>query len=164
MQNIIWALQGHHVKEEENMSFYNKILFPVDLTDASSKIAPHVKGMADQFGAEIHMIYVAHVTQYYDGLYISPYYIGDFETEVVKAARSQLEKFQVEYFKGVSVKTKIITGYPGEEILNYVTSEGIDLIIMGHSREGIKRLILGSVAGNVVKWSPVPVMIVNPHT
>ena len=66
------------------MAFYNKILFPVDLNEASLKIAPHVKEMADRFGAEIHVIYVAHVTQYYDGLYISPYNVGDFEKEVVK--------------------------------------------------------------------------------
>jgi len=42
-------------------------------------------------------------------------------------------------------------------------SEGIDLIIMGHSRKGIKRLMTGSVAAHVVKKSLVPVLIVNPH-
>jgi len=145
------------------MSFYNKILFPIDLTEVSPKIVPHVKEMADQFGAEIHMIYVAHVTQYYDGLYISPSYVGDFETEVVNAARKRLEEFTVENFKDLSVTTKVITGYPGGEILKYVKSEEIDLIIMGHSRKGIKRVIMGSIAGHVVKSSPVPVMIVNPH-
>jgi nucleotide-binding universal stress UspA family protein len=35
---------------------------------------------------------------------------------------------------------------------------------MGHSRKGIKRMITGSVAGHVVKGSPVPVLIVNPDT
>lgn len=43
-----------------------------------------MKEMADQFGAEIHMIYVAHATQYYDGRYLSAYYVVDFEGEVIK--------------------------------------------------------------------------------
>ena len=145
------------------MSIYNKILFPVDLTEGSSTVALHVKEMADKFDAEIYMIYVAHVTQYYNGLYMETTFVGDFETEVKKTGKKRLEEFRSENFKDRLVKVKVITGNPGEEILRYAQSEGIDLIIMGHSRKGIKRLIMGSVAGHVGKSSPVPVMIVSPH-
>jgi nucleotide-binding universal stress UspA family protein len=32
-----------------------------------------------------------------------------------------------------------------------------------HGRKGLEHAIFGSVAENVVKKSPVPVLIVNPH-
>ena len=49
-------------------------------------------------------------------------------------------------------------------IINYVTSKGIDLVIMGtHGRKGLDKVIFGSVAERVVKTAPVPVMVVNPH-
>ena len=58
----------------------------------------------------------------------------------------------------------IILGDAAEEVLNYVQSEGIDLVIMGtHGRKGLEHIIFGSVAERVVKQSPVPVLTVNPY-
>jgi nucleotide-binding universal stress UspA family protein len=150
-------------KKEDNMISYNKILFPVDFSEASPKIALHVNEVADKFGAEVHIIYVAHVSDYYNGIYLPSPYMLNFEAEVIKKAKIQLQEFQTANFKDRSVTAKVISGYPGETIINYAQSQGIDLIIMGHSRKGIKRLMMGSVAGHVVKISPVPVLIVNPQ-
>ncbi len=55
----------------------------------------------------------------------------------------------------------VATGNAGEEILRHAKLGKMDLVIMGHSRKGIERLILGSVSDYVVKRSSVPVMIVN---
>jgi nucleotide-binding universal stress UspA family protein len=109
------------------------------------------------------MIYVAHVRTYYAGIEISSSRLVDFEAEVIRSAEKQLQEFVAAYFKGRTVTEKVIVGHPGELILTYVQAEGIDLIVMGHSRKGIKRMIMGSVAGHVVKGSPVPVLIVNPE-
>ena len=59
--------------------------------------------------------------------------------------------------------TKILVGRPGDEIIGYVKSEDIDMVIMGHSSTGIERAIFGSVAGFLVKYSPVPVMVISPN-
>ena len=146
------------------MLFYKKILFPVDLSEASPKIALHVNAVADKFGAEVYIIYVAHASEYSHGINVPSPYMVDFEGEVIKAAKKRLQEFQTANFKDRPVKVNVVSGgYPGESILNYVQSEGIDLIIMGHSRIGIERLMMGSVAGHVVKRSLIPVLIVNPH-
>jgi len=51
-----------------------------------------------------------------------------------------------------------------QEILKTIDSEGIDLVIMGtHGRKGLKYVFFGSVAENVVKRSPVPVLTINPY-
>ncbi len=59
---------------------------------------------------------------------------------------------------------RIVSGDPATAILKAIDSEGIDLVIMGtNGRKGLEHTIFGSVAENVVKKSPVPVLVVNPY-
>lgn len=142
---------------------FKKILFPVDLSDASSQICPYVLEMAEKFSSEIHLITVVHVTHYYSNLDMSSAYIGNFETEITKGAEKKFHRFVDEHFKNIPVKTKVLIGRPSDEIMSYTRSERIDLLIMGHSSTGIERAIFGSVAGHAVKYSPVPVLVISPE-
>jgi nucleotide-binding universal stress UspA family protein len=57
-----------------------------------------------------------------------------------------------------------VSGDPATEILKTIDSEGINLVIMGtHGRKGLDHTIFGSVAENVMKKSPVPVLVINPY-
>jgi nucleotide-binding universal stress UspA family protein len=146
------------------MEFAKKILFPVDLSEVSPKIAPYVKEVASKFGAEIHLVFVARVLQYFTSIYVPHPSVTNFEAEIVKGAERKLDEFVKEYFQGVSPKVQVILGDAAEEILNYVRSEGIDLIIMGtHGRKGLEKIVFGSVAERVVHKSPVPVLTINPY-
>ena len=142
------------------MEGYKKILFPTDLTEESRIIAGHVKLMAEKFGSEITLIYVANVGHYYSSLEMPTSGLANFETAVLSAAEVQMKTFTEEVFKGMNVKTEIFTGNPADEIVDYAEKNGNDLIIMGHSRAGLERVLLGSVAHRIVKLSPVPVMII----
>jgi nucleotide-binding universal stress UspA family protein len=58
----------------------------------------------------------------------------------------------------------IVSGDPAPAILKTIESEDIDLVVMGsHGRKGLEETIFGSVAENVIKKSPVPVLTVNPY-
>jgi nucleotide-binding universal stress UspA family protein len=62
---------------------------------------------------------------------------------------------------GLTVVTELVEGNPHEEILDYVTEHGIDMVIVGiHGRIGLDRVVTGSVAERVVRRSPVPVLTV----
>jgi nucleotide-binding universal stress UspA family protein len=146
------------------MEFAKKILFPVDLSEVSPKIAPYVKEVASKFEAEVHLLFVARILQHFVSIYVPHPSVRNFEAEIVKGAERKLEEFVEEHFQGVSPKAKVVLGDAAEEILNYVKSEGIDLVIMGtHGRKGLERIVFGSVAERVVKKSPVPVLTVNPY-
>lgn len=55
-------------------------------------------------------------------------------------------------------------GDAAEEILSYIRSARIDLVIIGtHSRKGLERIFFGSVAERVIKMSPTPVLSGNPY-
>ena len=52
-------------------------------------------------------------------------------------------------------------GVPHEFIVKEAKDKAIDLIVMGtHGRSGIKRVLLGSVAQNVIGHAPCPVLVV----
>lgn len=59
---------------------------------------------------------------------------------------------------------KILFGDPAQEILRFIEAEIIGMVIMGtHGRKGLEHVLFGSVAENVVKMSPVPVLTINPY-
>lgn len=52
-------------------------------------------------------------------------------------------------------------GAPHEFIVQEAKDRNIDLILMGtHGRTGLKRVLMGSVAQNVIAHAPCPVMVV----
>jgi len=146
------------------MEEIKKILFPVDLSEASPKIAPRVLMMGRAFQAEVHLLFVVRKLDHFTSIYVPYPSIENFEEELVKGGETKMEEFSSLYFKGYETyKTKVMLGDPADGILSYVEAEKIDLIIMGtHGRKGLERIIFGSVAERVIKLSPVPVMSVNP--
>jgi nucleotide-binding universal stress UspA family protein len=62
---------------------------------------------------------------------------------------------------GTSLETATEVGRPSRTIVDFAEEEGADQIVMGsHGRSGVSRILLGSVAENVVRRSPMPVTIV----
>ena len=61
---------------------------------------------------------------------------------------------------GVSVRALIWEGDPAESIVEAAIAEHVDLIVVGsHQRRGVDRLVMGSVSEQVVRNSPVPVVV-----
>lgn len=62
---------------------------------------------------------------------------------------------------GIAIRTDTRVGEPAETIVEYVTENGIDAVVMGsRGRSGLSRLLLGSVAEYVVRRSPTPVAVI----
>lgn len=62
---------------------------------------------------------------------------------------------------GVELRTAHEVGHPARTIVEYAESHEVDHVVVGsHGRDGISRLLLGSVAETVVRRSPVPVTVV----
>jgi nucleotide-binding universal stress UspA family protein len=62
---------------------------------------------------------------------------------------------------GLEVETAVRQGDPRSAIVDEASEWGADLIVLGsHGRTGIKRWLLGSVAGSVVSHAPCSVEVV----
>ena len=62
---------------------------------------------------------------------------------------------------GVQIRTDTVLGRPSRAIIEYVDEHGVDHVVVGsHGRDGVSRVLLGSVAEVVVRRSTVPVTVV----
>lgn len=63
--------------------------------------------------------------------------------------------------QGSDVTKEYKVGDPPQEIVEYAEENDVDHIVMGsHGRSGVSRVVLGSVAEEVVRRSPIPVTVV----
>lgn len=81
--------------------------------------------------------------------------------ENTRAAGCKLCKKNLGEMKGINVESVLLEGNPSDELIRYAEENEMDIIVMGTlGKTGLDRLLLGSVAGNVVRHSKVPVMVV----
>ena len=151
------------------MSEIKRILFPVDFTENSSKVSPYVLSVSEKYDAEIYLLHVVVDFSQWGGYDISDIRMGryqEFQEEAFKDAEKILERVCEEQLQGcIDFQKRILTGDPAKEILKIIESEDIDMVIMGtHGRKGLEHVFFGSVAENVLRKSPVPVLVINPYT
>ncbi len=149
---------------------FQKILFPVSLTEISPVVAPYVAAMAGRFGAKIHLLHVLRRFDWFVDTYVAQpsetdfkRIATDFEDQLLIRAQQTLDVFKDEHLKDLDiVKSAVVTGTHYKEILGYVAAEKIDLIVMG-SGSPFQKAVFGSVAEKVAKLSPVPVMLIKSN-
>lgn len=62
---------------------------------------------------------------------------------------------------GRELRVDSVVGRPARAIVEYAEEHDVDHIVIGsHGRDGIARVLLGSVAETVIRRSPVPVTVV----
>jgi nucleotide-binding universal stress UspA family protein len=142
-----------------------RILFPIDFTENSFKILPYLFSIARKYDAMIYLLHVVEDFSHWGGFYIPHIPFVQFHEEALKNAERTLDTVCTERLEGYpNLLKKIVFGDPATEILKTIETEGIDLVIMGtHGRKGLDLVFFGSVAENVVKKSPAPVLTINPY-
>ncbi len=149
------------------MDAFKSILYPIALTEISPKIAPYVVTLARQLDAQVHLLHVLRRFDWFVDTYVSdppePDFkriASDFESQVLTQAQKKLESFKKRYLSDIHIaNTAVVSGTHYKQILAYVKSEGIDLIIMGTGTT-MQKVMFGSVAEKVSKLATVPVMLI----
>jgi nucleotide-binding universal stress UspA family protein len=142
-----------------------KILFACDLTENSSKILPYVLSVSEKYNSTIYLLHVVHDLLRWGNLYVPHPSLDVFQKEALEGAEKATDRICEEQLQSCpNFQRRIVSGDPAAEILKTIDSEAIDLVIMGtHGRKGLEHTIFGSVAENVLRKSPVAVLVVNPH-
>ena len=142
-----------------NVSF-KKIMVATDGSVCSRLAANKGIELARLSGGTVYAVYVVS-TEYFSSMAV------DFDWERMHEALKKDGCKAVNYVKGigelenVSVKSILLEGHPADELIRYAEENEMDIIVMGTlGKTGLDRLLLGSVAGNVVRHSKVPVMVV----
>lgn len=81
--------------------------------------------------------------------------------EVTESGKRIIEEAaEVAERHGREIATELRTGGPGREIVRFARENDVDHVLVGgHGRQGVSRLLLGSVSETVVRRSPVPVTV-----
>ncbi len=142
-----------------NVSF-KKIMVATDGSVCSRLAANKGIELARLSGGTVYAVYVVS-TEYFSSMAV------DFDWERMHEALKKDGCKAVNYVKGigelenVNVKSILLEGHPADELIRYAGENEMDIIVMGTlGKTGLDRLLLGSVAGNVVRHSKVPVMVV----
>jgi nucleotide-binding universal stress UspA family protein len=132
------------------------ILHPTDFSDRSDRALILACALARDYGARLIVLHVAPLPTlvYAEGV-VPP----DPEL-TLGAAREQLNRLTVPD-ANVRAERRFEQGDPAAGILRVARELPADLIVMGtHGRTGLRRLLMGSVAEQVVRQAPCPVLTV----
>ncbi len=143
---------------------YKKILVPLDGSDLGESALAHVRPLARCMGSEIVLLRVVSVPVGAYMLVTEPRIIEDATQGVEDEAREYLKNVAAALrADGVKVSIEIGTGAIGDTIQQVAASVHADLIAMcTHGRGGLARLVIGSVADQLVQHSQVPILLVRP--
>jgi nucleotide-binding universal stress UspA family protein len=142
------------------MAKYQRILVPTDGSTEAERVLDHAVDLAMTHDASLHAVYVMNTTSF-TGLPMETAWEGIDDvlrqegSAALETVRESAER------SGIEIDCSLLEGSPAREIVRYADEQDCDLVVMGtHGRGGINRLLLGSVAEQVVRTSPVPVLTV----
>ncbi len=148
---------------------FSKILLAIDGSNSSIYAADYAIDIAKQNDSQLTVLYVIDFYKYpyfLSSTILSPSFGSQKYSEEKKKAEEWVnivkEKF-IQSDNNKNIKTEIIEGTMSvaATIVDYAESLKADLIIVGsRGRTGFKRLLIGSVALDVVKYAHCPVLVI----
>ncbi len=138
------------------------IVVGVDGSTQSRHAAAVAAAMAASMSAALHIVTIVRPPEGWWGVVGSPptatalgNTLSEARTEILDSIISEID------LDGVDYETVEDIGDPGRMLVDYATSAGADVLIIGKRGAGpIERLLLGSVANHVVHDAQCPVLVV----
>lgn len=142
---------------------YQKILVPIDGSEAAELGLQEAIALAKNQAAKIRLLHVVN-----ELIMTLPEAYVDFD-RVIDALRRNGKTILANgeatvRSAGVQVDTMLVEGMgnaAGDQIIQHAKEWGAELIVCGtHGRRGIRRIVLGSDAEHIVRYTPVPILLV----
>jgi nucleotide-binding universal stress UspA family protein len=139
-----------------------RILVPIDFSHNSDVALQYAVELAQPLGASVHLLHVVE-NPLAAGMWSSSVYTSEvpgLQVDVVRDAEHRLEQM-IPTIAGVryGLEHTVRIGPAAETIVDFASDELADLIVMGtHGRTGLGHALIGSVAEQVVRRAPCPVL------
>ena len=134
-----------------------KILVPLDGSKNSIRGLARAIYLARQCQATITGLYVRQIPAIY-GVHSISAIKFDFEKEASQFLQSA-KKTAAQ--NGIILRTKILAGDPGYDIVKFSKDKKYDLIVIGaRGQSAVKEVFMGSVSNYVIHKSKIPVLVV----
>jgi len=131
------------------------ILVATDFGEAADAALAYGRALARMFGGTLHLLHVAE-NQFLRPMAANPHDVEEATRRRLNALLADCDR------RGLGADVTLeISDAPAEAIVEYAGRIAADLIVMGtHGRIGLDRLLTGSVAEQVVRTAPCPVLTV----
>jgi nucleotide-binding universal stress UspA family protein len=144
---------------------YKRILVPIDGSPTSARGLREAIGFAKAQKARLQLVHVVDVHNAMLAGLSSGDTVTDLAAALEERGRRLLDSAAALVRKsGLACETVLLeslTGPAAEPIVRQARKWRADLIVIGtHGRRGLKRLVMGSDAEQIVRNAPVPVMLV----
>lgn len=148
------------------MALIDTVLHPTDFSEGAATALEHALHLARHFEAALHVLHVLPTLG--EDPVLNAYAAASGTEHFTQRLRADAEvelRALIERLSGVSVRQVITAGIPGVAIADYAATHEVDLIALGtHGRRGVRRLLLGSTAEEVVHRASCHVLTVRrPH-
>src|SRR6266704_547943 len=136
------------------------ILFATDFSQAADAAAPIAIQIAGRYGAKV---YGVHVNRFDDYTAAAPNAWAGMAEAADKETKEDAGRLN-EQLQGIEHEVVIGEGNIWEVVSKLIKEKEIDLVVLGtRGRTGLGKTILGSVAEQILRQSPCPVLTVGPH-
>ena len=140
-----------------------KIVVPVDFSEASERATTYAWALARQLGASIYLIHVLETGELLHAPFDSdPEGAAARDEELYQDARLALAEVARRLGPGAHpLTTEVRRGHTVDSITQAAVHYGADLVIMAtHGRTGLAHLLAGSVAEGVIRAASCPVLVI----
>ena len=135
------------------------VLVPIDGSEQAWDALDHAR--AEYPNADVTLLYVINPVGAGSGAQVGDVSYGEEWYEASKARAEGLFEGAHDRFPDEAFTTETTVDRPARGIVTFADEHDADAIVMGsHGRDGVSRILLGSVAETVVRRSPVPVTVV----
>lgn len=144
---------------------YKKILAPIDGSPTSNAGLDEAIRLAGDQGAALQLFHLVDEFIVVAGADGPALYAGELIESLRQEGKRIVDKAEATARrKGVTPESIMIESFGGkaaDAIVKQAKKWGADLIVLGtHGRRGIKRLVMGSDAEEVIRTATVPVLLV----
>ena len=139
------------------------VLFATDFSATSEAALPYATAICRRFGSTLHSVHVISDTSLLlmtGGVdYVS---MGTIYEDAHTEASEKLDQVTAR-LEGIPHRNYVRHGAVWKNLAGVIEENEIDLIVVGtHGRTGLGKLLLGSVAEDILRHAPCPVLTVGP--
>jgi nucleotide-binding universal stress UspA family protein len=143
-----------------------RILVPVDFSECAKEGARYASAFGTKVGADLLLMNVTHIADFTAS---DPNVVPPEGPELVESARlaaeDELDKM-VNFLPltGILADTEVALGTPIEMLVERTKKPDVDMVIMSsHGYTGLRHVVLGSIAEQLVRQAHCPVLVVPSH-
>ena len=145
-----------------------RVLIPVDYSDQARRALEYAADLAESFRASLDVVHCwDRPTFLPDNVFIER--PGAPRRSLAEVLREDAEREMREFLArctlpaGIEITRHLIGGEPAATVLELLKSGKYDVVVIGtRGQSGVRQFLLGSVAGRLVRLSPIPVITIPP--